>query len=89
MKRSCQELLQEKPYNGGLEEAKEWAWPEEPNDHTSRLALIYQRWTYSYMSRVLSKGSRQMRPDGTYLSEDDLYVVPPYMHAKVLVSKFR
>lgn len=77
---SGQEVQAEKP---------DRTWPEEPNDHTSRLASIYLRWTYSYMNRILSKGSRQMLPDGTHISEDDLYVVPGSMQASFLVSKFR
>ena len=65
------------------------AWPEEQNGYTSRLRLFFRRWTYSYMSRVLDKGSRQMLPDGTHLSEDDLYLVPPAMESKFLSSEFR
>lgn len=65
------------------------AWPEEPNANTSWLALICKRWTYAYMRRVLDKGSRQMLPDGSHLSEQDLYVVPDSMKSAFLIAKFR
>lgn len=69
--------------------AEDRAWPEEPNANTSWLALMSKRWTYSYMRRVLDKGSRQMLPDGSHLSEHDLYAVPDSMKSAFLIAKFR
>lgn len=73
----------ERPADNGAE------WPEEKNDHTSWPTLIWRRWTYCYMNRVLDKGSKQMLADGTHLSEKDLYKAPHTMEAAYLLSKFR
>lgn len=64
-------------------------WPEQKTDDVSWPTLIRRRWTYCYMNRVLNKGSRQMLPDGTHLSESDLYKAPHDMEAAYLLSKFR
>ena len=67
-------------------------WPE---DHSSPgqsfLCARYQRFTYSYMNRVLSIGAKQevkSENDGTYLTQDDLYFIPPSMESHHLVSLF-
>lgn len=63
-------------------------WPEEPSDGTSRLALAYRRWTFSFMNRILRKGSKQRRRDGTHLSQEDLFRIPSTMESAYLTSKF-
>ena len=67
-------------------------WPE---DHRSPgqsfLCAWYQRFTYSYMNRVLSIGAKQevkSENNGTYLTQDDLYFIPPSMESHHLVSLF-
>jgi len=64
-------------------------WPEERNPNTSYLKLLYKKWTYSYMSPIISKGSRQTLEDGSHLSESDLFPVPRTMESKYLSKKFR
>jgi len=65
-------------------------WPEEERrPGQSLLSLWYQRFTYSYMNRILSIGGKQiMNEDGTYLSQDDLYFVPPSMESHHLAKLF-
>lgn len=64
-------------------------WPEQKLEGVSWPTVIRRRWTYSYMNRILRKGSRQMLADGTHLSENDLYKAPHDMEASFLLSKFR
>jgi hypothetical protein len=71
------------------EDAKEKTtllWPEESN--LSFLAQTWQRWTYSYMTPLLYKGSKQSLEVGTSLSPADLFGVPTTMEAAILVDKF-
>ena len=67
-------------------------WPEDQRlPGQSFLSAWYQRFTYSYMNRVLSIGAKQEvknENDGTYLTQDDLYFVPPSMESHHLVSLF-
>lgn len=67
-------------------------WPE---DHRlpgqSFVFAWYQRFTYSYMNRVLRIGAKQEvknNNNGTYLSQDDLYFVPPSMESQHLIKLF-
>jgi hypothetical protein len=64
-------------------------WPEDSVDGISWLYKIYDRWTYAYMSAVLTKGKNQTLKDGTHLTQDDLYRVPEAMRSTVLSEKFR
>lgn len=62
-------------------------WPEEATD-LSIVAKCWQRWSYSFMNPLLSKGSKQTLDDGTHLSEEDLYRVPDSLKSSFLVEKF-
>jgi hypothetical protein len=66
------------------------AWPEDQRlPGQSRFSCWYQRFTYSYMNRVLNIGAKQLlRKDGTYLGQDDLYRVPQSMESKHLTTLF-
>jgi hypothetical protein len=67
-------------------------WPEDPVDGISwlhKIYNIYDRWTFSYMSAVLTKGKNQKLKDGTHLTQDDLYRVPDAMRSNILSEKFR
>jgi hypothetical protein len=68
-------------------------WPEDRDPGQSHIGAVYQRWTYSYMNRILDKGAKQQilaaNGDGTsYLSQDDLYFVPPAMESNNLAKLF-
>ena len=65
-------------------------WPEDQRlPGQSLLSCWYQRFTYSYMNRVLKIGAKQLlRKDGTYLGQDDLYRVPQSMESKHLTTLF-
>lgn len=71
------------------------AWPEDSNGTTSLVHLLYRRWTYSYMNRILDKGRKQMLKQkngdaaGVLLTQNDLYLVSETMKAQVLSEKFR
>lgn len=63
------------------------SWPEE--DTTSNfLSRLYQRWTYSYMTRVLKIGSEQAKNSDVHLTQEDLYYVPPEAQAHHLAKLF-
>jgi hypothetical protein len=64
-------------------------WPEDPVDGFSWLYQIYNRWTFSYMGSVLTKGKNQTLKDGSRLTQDDLYRVPDAMRSTLLSEKFR
>ena len=55
-------------------EAKQ-QWPEEEQN-------FFIRWSYSYMTSLLAKGSRQT------LLHDDLWNIPPHLHAPKLLKNF-
>jgi hypothetical protein len=65
------------------------SWPEERREGDTWLGLVCRRWTYSYMNKLLDKGSKQTLDDGTNLCPDDLYRVPHTLESDYLVSKFR
>ena len=66
---------------------EDMGWPEDARD-VCRPYLEYQRWTYSYLSQLLAKGSRQQR-DGMRLSEEDLFDVPESIKSETLSAHFR
>jgi hypothetical protein len=84
------EMATPEPEKGGnaLHE-RAMRWPEDPVDGVSWFYQIYDRWTFSYMSSVLTKGKNQTLKDGTPLTQDDLYRVPDAMRSAVLSEKFR
>jgi len=63
-------------------------WPEDSVRSKCFPVRVYQRWTYSYMSAILRKGSRQTFDDGTHLVQDDLFSVPHTMESRTLAEKF-
>ena len=62
-------------------------WPEEATN-LSIIAKCWQRWSYSFMNPLLSKGSKQTLDDGTHLCEEDLYRVPDSLRSSFLEQKF-
>lgn len=66
-------------------------WPEDPDANICRLRQMYDRWTYAYMSSILTKGSKQKKNDvkENRLSQEDLFQVPQNMQASLLADRFR
>ena len=64
-------------------------WPEEPGSAPWPV-LTYRRWMFSYMARILRKGSRKALgdDDGARLTQDDLYRVPETMDTAYLDQEF-
>eukprot|EP00522_Entomoneis_paludosa_P016423 CAMPEP_0172447702 /NCGR_PEP_ID=MMETSP1065-20121228/6951_1 /TAXON_ID=265537 /ORGANISM="Amphiprora paludosa, Strain CCMP125" /LENGTH=1365 /DNA_ID=CAMNT_0013199065 /DNA_START=11 /DNA_END=4108 /DNA_ORIENTATION=+ len=71
--------------HGNENKRKEW-----PEDMTGFWwpHRLYLRWTYSYLSPLLAKGSRQHK-DGARLDHDDLFDVPIFMKSRNLSIQFR
>eukprot|EP00563_Minutocellus_polymorphus_P003209 CAMPEP_0181029080 /NCGR_PEP_ID=MMETSP1070-20121207/5007_1 /TAXON_ID=265543 /ORGANISM="Minutocellus polymorphus, Strain NH13" /LENGTH=1343 /DNA_ID=CAMNT_0023106365 /DNA_START=68 /DNA_END=4096 /DNA_ORIENTATION=- len=65
-------------------------WPEEPGSAPWPV-LAYRRWMFSYMARILRKGSRKALGDGdgARLTQDDLYRVPASMDTARLDQEFQ
>ena len=63
--------------------------PEEPGSAPWPV-LTYRRWMFSYMARILRKGSRKALgdDDGARLTQDDLYRVPEAMDTAYLDREF-
>jgi hypothetical protein len=64
-------------------------WPEERDEGAMWLRQVYERWTFSYMDRILEQGSRQALKGGSNLKQDDLFPVPTTMTSSYLIGKFR
>lgn len=62
-------------------------WPEDTQGLWWPYRL-YLRWTYSYLSPLLTKGSQQHQ-SGDRLSHEDLFPVPDYMSSQHLSPQFR
>jgi hypothetical protein len=52
-----------------------------------RIRDVYQSWFFSYMAPILRKGCQQAK-SGQHLVQDDLFAVPDFMKARVLVATF-
>ena len=76
-----------KAENAVSESKPMFAWPEEDSS-LSFFEQTWQRWTYSYMNQLLSKGARQTLDDGTHISPDDLFRVPDSLGSEFLSKKF-
>ena len=65
-------------------------WPEDRKETKlwSILRHEFDNWTYSYMNRLLKRGSRQGLEDNTKLTQDDIFDVPQSMRSDHLVSEF-
>jgi len=63
-------------------------WPEDADSDQCYLRQLYKRWTYSYMGKILRKGSQQTFDDGTHLVQDDLFPVPETMEAEHVEKQF-
>jgi hypothetical protein len=74
--------------DGDLSKHERVAWPDDSNSQFSRLRRAYQRWTYAYMSHVLDAGAKQTLDDGTHLTKNDLFAVPPSMESETLSALF-
>jgi hypothetical protein len=65
-------------------------WPED-REETKLWKLLgneFDKWTYSYMNRLLKRGSRQRIDEDAMLTQDDIFDVPRSMRAQHLVSEF-
>lgn len=65
-------------------------WPEEPGSAPWPV-LTYRRWMFSYMARILCKGSQKALgayAGGPRLTQDDLYRVPEAMDTAHLDEEF-
>ena len=54
----------------------------------SRARALYNRWTYSYMNRIFSKGAQQKKDASVQLTQEDLYRTPKEMEARKLGNEF-
>ena len=65
-------------------------WPEtvEVKGFFAHIMLEFEKWTYSYMSPLLRKGSEQSLK-GSHLREEDLFSVPDFMKSENLVAQFK
>ena len=71
------------------EDDEDLSWPEVKTETQHCLYHEFEKWTYSYMNRLLKKGSQQTLADGSHLKHNDLFDIPTSMQSSFLASEFR